>query len=101
MGGFEREGAEVVAEKRGWQRLLGLGGSREKKGSGLGKKNMTGGVHLSVREKKEKVVEKGATVGLVQRLTLGYFLGLAQKATQTLFFCSYSFSIFSILICVI
>jgi hypothetical protein len=56
---------------------------------------------LLVREKKEKVGEKGAAVGLVQRLALGCCLGFAQKATQTLFFCSYSFSIFSILICVI
>jgi hypothetical protein len=86
MGGFERESAEGVAGKRGWRRLLGLGGSREKRGSGLGKKNMIGGVHLSVREKKEKVGEKGVAVGLVQRLALGCCLGLAQKATQTLFF---------------
>jgi hypothetical protein len=48
MGGFEMEGAEGVSGKRGWRRLLGLGGSREKRGSGLGKKNMIGGVHFSV-----------------------------------------------------
>jgi hypothetical protein len=53
MGGFEREGAEWVAGKRGWRRLLGLGGSREKRGSCLGKKNMkVGSTCWSEKRKK-------------------------------------------------